>query len=98
MLRPETNQTAALNAVELGGLGPEIRRALAVLAEVEARYERDRESLVAWQGPNALKRRCLDQLETRHAREREPVVQRLAQLHQQMTTASMLQNLRGPTH
>jgi hypothetical protein len=97
MVRPETNP-AALNAVDLSGLSPEIRSALAVLAEVEARYERDRASLVAWQGPNVLKRRFLDQLETRHAQEREPVVQRLAQLHQQMTTASMLHNLRGLTH
>jgi hypothetical protein len=39
-----------------------------------------------------------EHLEARHAREREPLVQRLAELHQQITTAAMLQSLRGSRH
>ncbi len=92
MLRIAMNQTALVE-VDLGDLSPEIRSALAALAGVENRYEIDQECLKGWQGPEAVRQRLLDHLEARHKREREPLVQRLAELHQGMTTASMLRNL-----
>ena len=45
-------------------------------------------------GPRALKERLLAQLEARHARERQPLVQRLADLQQQMTSATMFAAIR----
>jgi hypothetical protein len=42
--------------------------------------------------------RFVEQLEARHAEEREPLIQRLADLHQQITTAALFQSLRGSRH
>jgi hypothetical protein len=39
--------------------------------------------------------RFIEQRDARPAQEREPLVQRLADLHQQITTASMIQSLRN---
>jgi hypothetical protein len=75
-----------------------MQRVLAALSEVEANYESDRECLKGWSGPDAIRVRFIEQLETRHAEAREPLVQRLADLHQQITTASMIQSLRGSRH
>ena len=74
-------------------LAPDIRSALTALEEVEFRYEADRESLRGWYGPEAAKARLLRLLEVRHQREREPLVQRLAKLHQHSTLASMFRSL-----
>ena len=74
-------------------LAPDIQSALTALEEVELRYEADRERLRTWCGPEAAKARLLNLLEVRHQREREPFVQRLAELHQHSTMASMFQSL-----
>ncbi|KLK92590.1 hypothetical protein AA309_12840 [Microvirga vignae] len=58
----------------------ELQGALAALADLEVQYETDRERLQAWAGPDAIKRKLAAQLEERHQREREPYVQRLADL------------------
>jgi hypothetical protein len=71
---------------------------LTALADVEACYENDRECLKGWSGPEAIRMRFVEQLNARHARAREPLVQRLADLHQQITTASMIQSLRSLQH
>jgi hypothetical protein len=75
-----------------------MQRVLAALSEVEACYESDRECLKGWSGPDAIRVRFIEQLDARHAEEREPLVQRLADLHQRITTASMFQRLRGARH
>jgi hypothetical protein len=74
-------------------LAPDIRSALTALEEVKLHYEADRESLRGWCGPEAAKARLLNLLEVRHQREREPLVQRLAKLHQHSTLASMFRSL-----
>ena len=74
-------------------LAPDIRNALTALEEVELRYEADRECLQGWSGSEAARARLLNLLEVRHQREREPVVQRLAELHQRSTMASMFRSL-----
>jgi hypothetical protein len=67
---------------------------LQALADVETRYRAERDSLGHWPGPRAAKERLLAQLESRHARERQPLVQRLADLQQEMTSARMFVGVR----
>jgi hypothetical protein len=98
MPRARINKPAALSQPERGALTAEVQRVLAALSEVEACYERDRDCLKGWAGPEAIRARFVEQLDARHAKAREPLVQRLANLHQQITTASMFQRLRGSRH
>jgi hypothetical protein len=93
MLRIPTIEPAARVEIDLSGLSPEIRNTLAALSDIEARYEGDREGLKGWSGPEAARERLLNLLEARHRREREPLVQQLAELHQSLTFASMFRNL-----
>ena len=98
MPRVPVHERAALSQPDCGALTTEMQRVLAALSEVEANYESDRECLKGWSGPDAIRVRFIEQLETRHAEAREPLVQRLADLHQQITMASIIQSLRGSRH
>jgi hypothetical protein len=53
---------------------------------------------MGWSGPDAIRVRFIEQLDARHAEEREPLVQRLADLHQQITMAAIIQKLRVSRH
>jgi hypothetical protein len=75
-------------------LTPEIQRALRALADIEARFEADQEGLEHWSGPSPAKQRLLAQLKARHGREREPLVQRLADLQREMTSAMIYAGMR----
>ncbi len=68
----------------------QIQSALATLADVEMRYEADQAQVEQLTGPAAWKARLRAGVEARHLREREPLVQRLAALHREMTSALML--------
>jgi len=69
-------------------LTPEIQSTLASLADLETRYEIDREA--AERTTRAAEQaHLLDQLEKRRQVEREPLVRRLAELQQAMTFALM---------
>ena len=98
MPRVPVHEPAALSQPDCGALTTEIQRVLTALSEVEACYESDRECLKRWSGPDAIRVRFIEQLDARHAKAREPLVQRLANLHQQITTAAMLQSLRSLQH
>jgi hypothetical protein len=98
MSRVPVHEPAALSRPDCGALTTEMQRVLAALSEVEACYERDRACLKGWSGPEAIRVRFIERLDARHAQEREPLVQRLAELHQQITTASMIQSLRNSHH
>ncbi len=98
MSRIPVNKTASLSQSDRGALTAEIQRVLAVLSAVEACYESDRECLKGWSGPEAIKVRLIEHLDTHHAQELEPLVQRLAELQQEITTASMIQRLRSMRH
>jgi hypothetical protein len=98
MSRALVHEPAALFPPNRGILIAEIQRVLAVLSEVEACYESDRECLEGWSGPEAIRARLVEHLDAHHAQAREPLVQRLANLHQQITTASMFQRLRSSQH
>jgi hypothetical protein len=93
MLRIPTNEAVVHREVDLNDLAPAIRSTLAALAEVETRYEGDRERLEGWSGPKAIRLRLLDHLEARHRQERQPLVQQLAELYQHDTMASMVRDL-----
>jgi hypothetical protein len=98
MPRVPVHEPAALSLPDRGALTAEIQRVLAALSEVEACYESDRDCLKGWSGPEAIRARFVEQLDAHHAQEREPLVQRLAELHQQITMASIIQRLRGSQH
>ena len=98
MARVPVHKPAALSPPVCGALTAEIQRVLAVLSEVEACYESDRECLKGWSGPEAIRVRLSEHLEAHHAQEREPLIRRLADLHQQTTTAAMFQSLRDLRH
>ena len=98
MPRVPVHEPAASSQPDRGALMAEIKQVLAVLSEVEARYESDRECLKGWSGPDAIRVRFVEQLEAHHTQERQPLVQRLADLHQQITTAAMFQRLRSSQH
>lgn len=98
MSRAPVHEPAAQSQADRGVLPPEIQEVLAALSEVEARYESDLECLKGWSGPDAIRMRFIEQLEALHAEAREPLVQLLANLHQQITTAAMLQSLRSSQH
>jgi hypothetical protein len=72
---------------------PELQIMLAALADLEVRYEKDREQLTAWEGPKAAKGRFVAQLEERHQRDREPYVQQLTNLHYQIMTLMAFQDI-----
>ncbi len=74
-------------------LSPEIESALDALADLETRYEADRERLQLSSDPEGVKEALLKQLEARHARDRQPLIQRLAYLQRTSTTAKLLGSL-----
>jgi hypothetical protein len=89
-----TSVRETLAGVGPSDLTPEIHSTLQALADVETRYSVERNRLEQGSGPQAVKARLLAQLEARHARERQPLVQRLADLQQQMTSAKMFAAIR----
>jgi hypothetical protein len=75
-------------------LTPEMHSTLQALGDVETRYRVERDRLRQWPGSHALKECLLAQLEARHMRERQPLVQRLADLQQEVTFAKMFVGIR----
>jgi len=73
---------------------PTIQDTLSTLANIEARYQYEREQLECRSGPEGVKTRCQQELEERHRKEREPLVHHLAELHQHTMTLSMFRQLR----
>jgi hypothetical protein len=69
-------------------LAPEIQVALAALADVETRYDIEREAIERT-GSEGEQEHLRHQLEERHHAERGPLVQRLAELQQIMAFALM---------
>lgn len=67
--------------------------ALSRLTELDAHYEAERASLESWSGPDRLKPRLRRDLDRRHRREREPLVQHLAALHQRITSLTLFRTL-----
>ncbi|HEX2136941.1 MAG TPA: hypothetical protein VHG30_13730 [Microvirga sp.] len=66
---------------------PELQSMLKALADVEVRYERERERLARSSEPDEVRERLLAALERQRRREREPYVRRLSELHARMVAA-----------
>ncbi len=86
-----TTDASALGSTD--HLAGEIQHALARLADVETDIETERERLERWAGPTQEKARLLMQLEAERQRRREPLAQRLAELHRHMTACTRLRPL-----
>ena len=82
--RPRRSPSAILLDPE--GVARAIEAELAALAEVEADHTREQRRLERWAGPTNVKQHRAKQIEALHRHDREPYVQRLAKLHQQMMT------------
>ena len=63
---------------------PELQSMLKALADVEVRYERERERLARSSEPEEVRKRRLGDLEQRRRREREPYLKRLSELQERM--------------
>ena len=75
---PEPAVTAPVYA---GRLEPAIQDTLSALANVEARYQNEREQGAGRLGREGVEARWQQELEERHRKEREPLVLHLAELH-----------------
>jgi hypothetical protein len=66
-------------------LEDEMQSALATLADVELAYDKHRKMLDRWSG-SAAQKACLSaELERLYQRDRQPLVMRLADLHERIT-------------
>jgi hypothetical protein len=74
-------------------LQSEIQCALATLADVEVFYEKRRDRVDRSPVPQSVKTQLWEQLERRRQRDREPLVQHLAELHQRLMSATMFRTL-----
>jgi hypothetical protein len=72
---------------------PELQATLAILADIEMQFQTDRERLDTWAGPEAIKRKFAAQLEERRQQDREPYLQRLADLHDRMIRVMTLEDI-----
>ena len=63
---------------------PELQRVLAALADVDLRYETERDHLEDWSGPEEVKQRLLAELEQKHRATREPYGMWVAELERQL--------------
>ena len=63
---------------------PELQRVLAALADLDVRYETEREHLEDWSGPEEVKQRLLADLEQKHRVMREPYAMQVAELERQL--------------
>jgi hypothetical protein len=63
---------------------PEVHNALAALADLETRYETERERLERWSGPPATKDRLAALLRDRYRAEREQQSEFLAELQRRL--------------
>jgi hypothetical protein len=63
---------------------PELQTTLAILADLEVSFEIARDSLEEWSGAAEDKQRCCAELEQAHRHAREPHLQRLERLQEQI--------------
>ena len=76
-----TRQPPAIEILSPAELAVEIASATAALADIEARYRRDREGILRWVGPEVAKARLLTRLEAARVRDREELVRWVAHAH-----------------
>jgi hypothetical protein len=75
-------------ASHLTDIEDEIENALATLADLDQLYGSYRMMLERWSGPDSEKQSLSARLEVLHREDRQPLVMRLADLHEKMMTAN----------
>ncbi|HSP24227.1 MAG TPA: hypothetical protein VLQ65_03550 [Saliniramus sp.] len=65
-------------------LQPALQHALALLADIDFRFEQERQKLAHWTAPESVKERLVDEIDREHQRAREPYVLMLAELHRRI--------------
>ena len=63
---------------------PALQSTLATLADLDTHYEIERDYLEEWTGPDEVKERLMAALEADWQRDREPMMERLTRLQNQM--------------
>src|SRR5215210_5529144 len=82
-------EPAAVARGHLNNFEQAIQDTLSALANVEARYQNEREQVHGRLGREGVEALLQQELEERHRKEREPLVQQLAGLHQRTMTLTM---------
>ena len=72
---------------------PQLQHALAALADVECRYDAEKEELEASPKPGAVKKRLLAGLDEQRRHEKEPLHRKLAELHYRMLNVAATQEI-----
>jgi hypothetical protein len=65
-------------------LQPALQHALALLADIDFRFEQERQKLAHWTGPESVKEHLADEIDREHQRAREPYVRMLSELHRRI--------------
>jgi len=65
-------------------LQPALQNTLTLLADIDFRFEQERQKLAHWTGPESVKDSLVDEIDREHRRAREPYVQMLAELHRRI--------------
>ena len=71
----------ATRAIQASEIDAEVQQAIEALADIETRYERERDGLHKWVGPETAKQRLLIVLNTRKTQERQPLTAFLAEAY-----------------
>ena len=87
---PQTLASTRLLPVYPKDLLPGLQRALAALADLDARFEIERDHLESWSGPKREKQRLLTELEQIHRAAREPYAMQVAELERQLAALPLL--------
>ena len=77
---------------------PALQSTLASLADVDVRYEIERDYLEEWSGPEDVRQRLIAALESGWRRDREPIVQRLTRLEEQIRAPRPAYRPESATH
>ena len=90
MLKSAARARRAIEApVYQEDIEPALQDTLALLANIDAHYDAERERLDLWPGPESVKARLAAQLADAHRQEREPHAKRLAELHQRIMAETL---------
>ena len=87
------SRTAPEAPVYSNDLENALQETLAMLADVELAYEKHRKMLDRWSGSAAQKARLSAELERLYQRDRQPLVMRLADLHERIRRVTPFRTL-----
>ena len=93
--RTHDHPTAPIYPDEIEGA---LQNALACLADLDMRYDEEKDRLAQWNGPRETKMRLAVELAELHQRDREPYVLLLAELHRRMQAATLFTSRHATAH